>query len=45
MRKKRLGSAKEMEPGKSGPRQTVDEMVAELKVIRSVDGLHSLISA
>jgi HNH endonuclease len=31
MRKKRLGSKKRTGPGGAGPRQTVDEMVAELK--------------
>jgi hypothetical protein len=31
VRKKRLGTGKKIGSGKAGPRQTVDEMVAELK--------------
>jgi cytochrome c553 len=53
VRKKRLSTGKKIEPGKSGPRQTVDEMVAELKKLgrtesdyreRSLD-IHGLICA
>jgi predicted HNH restriction endonuclease len=53
MRKKRLGAGKKNKPGKSGRRQTVDEMVADLKKLGRTEGdyrkrsleIHGLICA
>ena len=53
MRKKRLGSGKKPGTGKAGPKQTVEEMVAELKKLGRPDndyrkrslGIHGLICA
>jgi HNH endonuclease len=53
MRKKRLGARKKTDPGKSGPPQSADEMVRELKRIAVPSGdyrkqslrMHGLICA